>query len=207
MTSFIVEGLMGSGKTLFTTIYTMRNINNYNKIIANYHIFHPKVSFSKMPLPEIHDENVLLIYDDILTADKQTLGIITSIIASLSRKKSFDLFLSTQRSVAVVDKTTRLLSYIIFPEYNRKLDFLRITIALEKDNETYQILGTEVYETNCRQYFKFYKTEEITVPIGINEIIESLLKLSKESQDYYLKIIANKSKKFINLFNKIMGGE
>lgn len=186
---------MGAGKTLFTTIYAVRNQNKYNRIISNYKIKIEKAEFSTFPLINIDDENCLLIYDDVLTSDKKLLSVINGIIASISRKKLIDIFITTQRSVNVIDKTLRQLSYIIIPQLVPEDDELNVIICIEKNYNYVPLTIYKPYARHVREFYDFYDTNEITAPLTLSALLNEIKKLNPESQKFYLDLLKTKYKK------------
>jgi len=177
-----VLGIMGCGKTLFTTGFALdfskKNPNekiysNYklNKSIIKNAIYTP---FMFLPFTEL--QNSLLICDDFDSL--ANLKAFTSVIGSMSRKLNLTIILTAQYYTMIPKKLREMSNYEVRTQYNKEIDELTI-VFLEPNNN----VKVKVIKNAVKKLKGLYNTSEI-VPIPLKRIIISeIVKISKTIDD------------------------
>lgn len=173
---------MGSGKTLFSTLYALEysRKNPNNKIYANYSIKNIQnfiySKFGFLPFSELND--CLIILDDFL-AVKQNLQGYLQIIANSSRKNDIDIILTAQY-YTFIPPSIRILSKSIAVRYFKNCDTLLVHVEREPQSlkfDSYKI-GNAVKLAQDH-----YDTREIVSFATESDYIAEILKISKNRED------------------------
>ena len=177
-----VLGIMGSGKTLFTTGFALNfsKENPNSKIFSNYKlntkIIKNAVYSPFMFLPFTELQNSLLICDDFDSL--ANLKAFTSVIGSMSRKLNLTIILTAQYYTMIPKKLREMSNYEIRTKYEKKTDKLTIVFLEPNNNITVKII-----ENAVKKLKGLYDTSEI-VPIPLKRIIISeIVKVSKTIDD------------------------
>lgn len=176
---------MGSGKTLFATLYAIEydRKNPENRIYANYSLKNIKnfvfTQFGFLPFSEL--ENAIIIYDDILSIKQQISGL-AQIIANASRKKNLDIIITAQY-YTMIPKSIRELSVNFLVQYDKKRDIL--FVGKERiDEQRKEVVYDKYYVRNAvKQSKDYYDTREVVSFASEKDIAREILKYSKTDDD------------------------
>jgi len=173
-----IFGNIGAGKTLLSTIFSIISIKD--KIYANYKINNEKYCPLKLiDLLELPN-NVDVVIDEAYTwlesrTSMSKINLYISYIIFQSRKRNVDIFITAQLE-STVDLRFRELCHVHFIAHN-VVNHLNETIAFFYElfyNSKY--LGNFYFlESDVREYYKSYDTNEIIEPRNFRKLKIELL--------------------------------
>lgn len=198
----IILGKMGSGKTLYMSLFAKKYRKDYpnNLIYTNYDVnldLTIKTDFMFLPIETL--ENCLILADDFYNL--KTLSFFIMIVASMSRKLNISLLISAQR-FTMIQKTLRELSdYEVNCSYEKDKDILLIA-KIDINNQ----VDIFKYENAVKIAKPLFNTKEV-VKLPIPSILEKeILKWSKTPLDLETNIcfFTANSQKRQSLYKKLL---
>lgn len=183
----IVIAPMGSGKTMFGTIYAVEYSRKYpnNKIYANYRLNLKNVVYSPcMFLPFRRLKDCLIIFDDIYSS--RNLETLIGVIVNLSRKSNIEIIITAQY-YTMIPKLLRTLAQNVIVEFDKNEK--KLNIALEQPI-TDKIKKYRLYTVNnpIEIIEGIYDTNEIVDFATPTKIFEEIKKFSENAEDLELNV-------------------
>ena len=168
-----IEGGLGSGKTLIMTKWGVQDSLKGRKVLSNYRLF--DIDFDWLNMAELLSKNVdlknatILIDEITVFADcrRSMSNTIFSYFILQTRKRNVCLYYTTQ-DFAMIDKrifahTNILVHCSKVGEYEN----LRRYDVIDRRDDYFAKPTSFIMD--IRNYFKFYDTDEIIVPVGKKE--------------------------------------
>jgi len=173
-----VIGAMGSGKTLFSTLYAIEYAKNFpgNAIYANYTLKNlPNFHYTPyLFIPFSRLENALIIADDFYAL--KCVDTLVSVVVNLSRKRFIDLVLTCQYYTMIPPAVRRLSDALVTCQYQKPGDLL--LVRMEKFPHVLQFK----VEGATRIAGNYYDTREV-VPFPTDREIAGEIKKNSENEE------------------------
>lgn len=176
-----VVGVMGSGKTVFTTLYALifsllhpkaPIYSNYNLKLKNF-IYTPTMCLPYSTLIKL--KRGLILIDDI--ASLPNIDNFIMIMASMSRKLKLDIIITSQYYTMLNPKGRKLCHYEVNPTFDKNTNKMS---CIFRDLDDYE------FETNFKnvdKVFQLYDTNEIVLLTNERKVINEIMKHSKTIDD------------------------
>jgi len=174
-----IIGAMGSGKTLFATLYAVEYARNFpgNAIYANYTLKNlPNFHYTPyLFIPFSRLENALIIADDFYAL--KCVDTLVSVIVNLSRKRFIDLLLTCQYYTMIPPAVRRLSDALVMCQYNKTLDVLLVRLEKYPNVLQFQV------ENATKIAREYYDTREVVTFPTDREIVAEIQKNSEDEED------------------------
>lgn len=177
-TLMFVNGLMGTGKTLFASNYAVEYRNKYpdNYIYANYKLKLSKFTYTPFMFLNYSElDNALIIIDDIMSI--KNFDNFIFIITNWSRKHNLHIILTGQYYTMFKKQTRTLAQFEVQTKYIKDSDTLLIAFIDGGEKVYYQQIKNAV-----KRVKDIYDTKE-KVPIPNNNKLIQLVKENSKNID------------------------
>lgn len=203
----VVNGNLGSGKSLFLTIYAMMS---KRKVVSNFHLERNYEKFNIQDFIKAKYEDCVILLDEAyqyIDSRNSMLEInqLFSYILFQSRKKNVELFVCSQLISTIDIRFRSLADCVIYCEKDRD-GFMYTIFAPNNPKESF--VSILPYD-KAKQFFKYYNTNEIIFEskptdlkyISPEEKIEIMEKLSSQVIKEFKKSKNEKfSRSFVHVF-------
>jgi len=187
----LVIGQLGSGKTLFLTIYSF--LTSKSKVLANFKIKNKKVK--DLSIKDLFDNNlkdVCILIDEAYTliesrASMSDINRFMSYILFQSRKRSIDILMTAQLFSTIDVRFRKLTDYIVYCQNFTKKHLFVYKIY----NQKHLLKTIRLHYFNAIEFFDKYDTNQIILPRN-NDILfdytnkEDMIKELEKMSDEYM---------------------